>query len=322
MTLRLPALLAASVFAAICAHAPAIARQSDTLTLSIAPGEAPVLYAMMDGEPVRLEFSPDVPRLILLNADAAERLELRSNPVLSLGVRLSEGEAESTGDTARVAVRPDGAPEFRRRALWFEGRSFSAVADGVIGAAAFEGLERVVVEIEQDEAADPGRQIEAVFRGERDFDWTIRHLGVDRLFDLHFSFVQHSSLEGEAAAHLQRTGWIGRAQDDLALERFWHFGEEHAFVHPNLGLRFDGLEPDRFLRFATADQVEQHRVRVDFEAARGPVETMDVLAPGVESDAPLQATLGRDVLAACTRMVFDFETDEIRVTCPEPVSQF
>ena len=303
--------------------APAPVRADETLTepfvleLSAPIGEPPMIQAEINGQPVTLVVAPDGPGLVLLNSEAALRLGLRSNPILSLGIRLDVLGSVTRGKTGRASVAIEGMPRFRERIVWFEERAVSDRADGIVGLPALAGLTRVIVTIEDPERP-PDRAMNVVrFDGERGFEWTFNAPGQTREFDIALSFLERSQLTRATQRALQGRGMVGPAEPALVFEQFWFFDKALAFVHPNLAVRFNGIGPDAFVRFALAEEVEAHEARLDYEQRYGSIEQITVLgSTDAELDA-YQLTLGHDVLWRCWRLEFDYLADAVTLRCPD-----
>lgn len=281
-------------------------------------GEPPVIRAEINGKPVRLLLAADAPRFVLLNRGVAERLELRSNPLLSMGVRLDMLGDISRGRTGRARISPEGAPSFRQRLVWFEGIDVAEHADGVIGVAAFEHLDSLIVQFD-----DPDRPLDAamnvaMFPGRHGLEWTVAASEGGLPLELRFSFSRPSSVDRAASAALERAGLLATANDDLEFARFWFIDRALAFQHANLALELGGVAPDRFLRFAERAEVDVHRRRIEYEQQLGPIETITVRGSGARgNDDPYQLSLGNDVLLDCWRVEFYFETGAVLLRCPE-----
>ncbi len=301
--------------------APAAAAQAPEavrpLHLTASPGAPPVLEARINGAPVRLLVAPDAPRFVLLNPAAADRLGLRANPLLSLGVRVDIGGDVSRGRTGRARVAPAGYEAFRQRVVWFEDFDVARGADGVIGLTAILSVDRLVVTI-----ADPERPADAAmavarFPGRAGFEW-VAYAEEDGLpLALRFSFSKPSSLARSTSAAFSMRGLIAPATEDLTLAPFWFIDEALAFEFPNRTLSLGGVAPDRFLRFAERSELEAHRRRVEYERRYGPIDAITVRAPGArDPDDPYQLTLGGDALTACWRIEFDYRSGAVTLRCP------
>jgi hypothetical protein len=293
------------------------ANDRDVLVVTASAVEAPTVNARVNGAPLRLIIASDGPRAVLLNPDAAERAGVRANPVLSRGVSFNVGGDSLRGRTGRTGIHIEDGPRFRQRIIWFPGMAFTDEADGFIGAAAIRNLDRLTIEIERDDgqARQPDREVR--FDGERGFEWRARIEAAPRPYNVDFSLNVDTRLTARGARLMERAGVIAARDDALRMTRLWFIGDSLAFSHENVGFSINGLQPERFARFARAEEIEAHQDRLALEAQHGPIETITVRASGPRpDDDPIKVTLGRDFLLTCARMDFDYRTDAISLTCP------
>ncbi len=304
--------LFASVGAAQAVQTPA------ELTIETQSGQPPVLQAEINGHPVRLLLAPDGPRFILLNPDAADRLGLRSNPMLSLGVRLDIQGDVTRGRTGRARVRPESGRAFRQRIVWFEGVDVARDADGVIGAASFQQIDRLTIVIHDADRAAHAPMTVARFNGRRGLEWVAQARAAGLPLEVSLSFSRPSSLDRAASFALETRDLIAPAGEHLVFAPFWFIDQALAFDHRVTGFELQGLSPNRFLRFAQIEEVEAHHAMLDYERRFGPIDRITVRAAGSRRpDDPYRATLGDDLLLRCWRIEFDYVTDQIVVRCPD-----
>lgn len=295
----------------------AFASDRDGLVVTASAVEAPTVNARVNGVPMRLIIAPDGPRAVLLNPDAAERAGVRANPILSRAVTFSGDGVSLRGRTGRTGIDIEDGPRFRQRIVWFPDMAFTHEADGYIGAPAIRNLERLTIEIDRGEA--PARQPdqEIRFDGERGFEWRARIEATPRAYDVNFSLNVDTRLTARGARLMERAGLIAARDDTLRMTRSWFIGDSLVFNHENLGFSINGLQPERFARFARADEIEAHQDRLALVAEHGPIETITVRAAGPRpDDDPINVTLGRDFLLTCARMDFNYRTDAITLNCP------
>lgn len=309
--------LALSLCLALGLSAPVRAQEQGVLHIEAAAGEPPVIAVEINDQPVRLLLAPDAPRFILLNPGVAERLGLRANPLLSLGVRLDIQGDVSRGRTGRASVTlPDGE-RFRQRVVWMEDIAFSDEADGVIGVTALGALDRLIVQIEDPDRAPDVAMTHVRLSGDRGLEWTFQAAQSGLPLELRLSFSRPSSLDADTRIAFESRGLIAPADEELRYASFWFLDRALAFEHANLGFDVEGLGPNRFLRFAQAEDIAAHEARLEYERAYGPIETITVRSTTRRSpDAPYGLSLGVDVLMACWRIEFDFATEAVFLRCP------
>lgn len=293
------------------------AAPTDTLVVTASETRQPIIAARVNGEPMALIVALDGPRMVILNADAAERAGVRANPILSAGVSFSVGGDALRGRTGRTGIRIDDGPRFRQRVIWFPDRQFTDEADGYIGAAAIRDLDVLSVQLNAD-AADRSTPVQPVrFEGRRGLEWRARIDASPQPYWVTFSLIEDSRLTARGARLLERRGLIAERDDTLRLAALWFIRETLAFSHVNLGLSINGLRPERFVRFARAEEVDAHRDRLAFEAEHGPIETITVRGASTQPDEdPITITLGREFLLQCLRIDFDYRSDAITAHCP------
>lgn len=295
----------------------AAAQTGSTYMVEADRGEPPVISAQINGQSVRLLVAPDAPRFVLLNPDAAERLGLRSNPLLSMGVRLDMRGDVSRGRTGRARIAPHGAPSFRQRLVWFEDIVVAEGADGVIGAPAFKGLDSLIIQINDPERAPDTAMNVALFPGRYGLEWSATAQEDGLPLELRFSFSRPSTLDKPASSALERAGKIEEAAVDLQYAPFWFIDRALAFEHENRALDLQGVAPDQFLRFAQRSEIEIHQERVEYERTYGPIDTITVRGVGErQAGDPHQVTLGGAVLLDCWRVEFYYTTGAVILRCP------
>lgn len=296
----------------------ALARQGErVLTVRTEAGAPPLLEARINGEPVRLLLAPDAPRFILLNPGVAERLGLRANPLLSLGVRLDIRGDVSRGRTGRASITLPNGGRSRQRVIWMEDIAFTDQADGVIGVAALEELDQLIIQIDDPERSPDIAMTRVRLEGDRGLEWTFRSVQANLPVEIRFSFSRPSSLDTDTRIAFESRGLIAAASEDLSYASFWFLDRALAFEHRNLQFEVQGLSPYRFLRFAQAEDINAHYARLEYERAYGPIETITVRSVSRRSpDDPYGVSLGADVLNMCWRLEFDFEQESVLLRCP------
>lgn len=314
---RFLALLFGLVVMALGAEA-ALARQGErVLLVRTEAGAPPLLEARVNGEPVRLLLAPDAPRFILLNPGVAERLRLRANPLLSLGVRLDIRGDVSRGRTGRASVTLPNGGRFRQRVIWMEDIAFSDQADGVIGVTALEDLDLLIIQIDDPDRSPDIAMTRVRLEGDRGLEWTFRSVQASLPVEIRFSFSRPSSLDTDTRIAFENRGLISPASEDLSYASFWFLDRALAFEHRNLQFDAQGLRPDRFLRFAQAEDINAHHARLEYERAYGPIDTITVRSVSRRSPYdPYGVSLGEDVLNTCWRVEFDFEQESVLLRCP------
>jgi hypothetical protein len=290
---------------------------ADVLIVTASETRQPTLSARVNGVPMELIVALDGPRAVILNGDAAERAGVRANPVLSAGVSFSVGGDTLRGRTGRTGIRIDNGPRFRQRVIWFPEQQFTDEADGYIGAAAIRNLDVLSVELGAAEADTPTPVQPVRFEGRRGFEWRARVEAAPQPYWVTFSLIENSGLTARGARLLERRGLLAERDYTLRLTSLWFIRDTLAFSHENIGLSINGLRPQRFARFARAEEVAAHRDRLAFEAEHGPIEAITVRGSSTRPDEdPITITLGRDFLLQCLRIEFDYRSDAITAHCP------
>ncbi|KAA5802320.1 hypothetical protein F1654_10865 [Alkalicaulis satelles] len=294
------------------------AQRGAELVVEAQPGQRPMLAADINGHPVRLLVAPDGPRFILLNPEAANRLGLRSNPVLSLGVRLDIQGDVTRGRTGRARILPHGGRAFRQRVVWFEDTVMADGADGVIGVAALQNIDRLIMVFHDPERPAHAPMTVSRFEGRRGLEWVGQARSYGLPFEISFSVSRPSSLERSTAMALEDRSLIAQPEEALVFASFWFIEQALAFEHRNTGFELQGLSPASILRFAQRGEIEAHHARVEYERRYGPIDRITVRAPGARrADDPYRITIGSDVLLDCWRLEFDFSSASIVTRCPD-----
>ena len=195
--------------------------------------------------------------------------------------------------------------------------AFSGRADGVIGVAALEELDQLIIQIDDPDRPPDIAMTRVHLEGDRGLEWTFRSVQASLPLEMRFSFSRPSSLNTDTRIAFERRSLIAPASEDLSYASFWFMDRALAFEHQNLLFDVQGLRPDRFLRFAQAEDINAHHARLEYERAYGPIDTITVRSASRRSpDDPYGLSIGADVLMRCWRLEFDFEQESVLLRCP------
>lgn len=287
--------------------------RAQTLRVEAMHGTQPVVEATLSGEPVRLILALDSPAFLLINASAAERAQLRATPFLSRGVSIQiRDEAAMRGRTGRPRLSVASADESRRRAIWIPGFEFTPLADGYIGLGALEAFDQVELVLNPD-APDV---IATVLQGERGLlEWRFEAASTLGSVDLGFSLIQRTHLDRRMFRQAEHTGLVREALMDAVDEPIGVFAMGQALLHPNQGLLIAGYFPQTLAYPLSNAELALHEA----EAASDDAESADVITITGRSGVNRvpRASLGRDVLRRCARLLFDLQDDSVTLWCPE-----
>lgn len=293
-----------------------------TLVVKAQAGRVPTIEVEINRQSVRLELAADAPRFVMLNPGVAQRLGLRSNPILSRGVRIDMRGHVYHGRTGRARIQLPEHKSYRTRMIWFEDLSFSNQADGVIGLAGLRELDRLILQIGEGAQEGFADLQQTRLSGTRGLEWIFHDETANPELEIRLSFSRQSSVNTPTQRRLEREGRLAAASDELVFAHFWFLENALAFEHANQGLEIAGLRPERFLAFASPEQVQAHTSRLEYERNYGPIETITVRSPvGRSSRSNDQITLGVDVLMTCQQLAFDFIADQVFLTCLASASQ-
>lgn len=298
--------------------------RADELELTVETTAPLYLDLALDGDPVRLLLDLESPGLVILNGSREAEIGLLSNPILSrLPISIDlDGAHLGGGKTGRTPVRfPDGRRS-RHRVIWFEGHDLVEMADGIVGPGLLSGYGQVRLNLPGGADADTGTGDENVqvylFDGVPGLSPELALQSDIGPVHVGFSLISPTRMDDAAYHRSRQIGLVGRASRELEDHPMGWLGRVPAVSIPNSGLSLAGVEPTRFVRHLRREEREalaEHRARADREVV---MEQIIVRAtrPDPRPGRPGRLILGRDVLMTCLELVFDFQTQTTRLTCP------
>jgi len=287
--------------------------RAQVLRVEALDGAQPIVEATLSGEPVRLIVALDAPAFLLVNASTAERAGLRATPLLSRGVSIQiRDEATLRGRTGRPRLSVGSAAGSRRRAIWIPDYEFTPLADGYVGLGALEAFDQI--ELIMDASAP--ETAATVLPGKRGLlEWRFEASSTLGAVDLGLSLIQRTHLDRRIFRQAEQTGLVDEPLPDAVDEPIGMFAMGQALLHPNHGLLIAGYFPQMLAYQLSNAELAMHEA----QTGSGHAERIDVITITERSGANRvpRASLGRDVLRQCARLVFDLQDDSVTLWCPE-----
>ena len=288
------------LLAALLALLPSKAAAAD---LVVDAASTYLVDASINGHPVRLRVDPAASGYIVLNPAAVARIGLRRSMTRSA---TQIGPVRLTGGSKVADVVVGGVSE-ERRIVWIDQPAVER-ADGTIAPADI-GYDRVTFRLGDARADDRAYDLPMEFRPGAGLFFPLE-LGEHRVF-FQFTLIKANSMAtAAAAAHLAALyggAWVGDVRPETI-----GFG----VVRPVRALRLarpaslNGLELDALL-VRTGD----HRGNLDLPPEPGADPEEVVVSAGSRQRARFEVTVGRDLLSACSSMVWDNRTRRLTLTC-------
>lgn len=270
--------------------APALAQSSITLQAN----PVPIVEAEINGQPVRLEVDPRLPRFLAVSRATAERLGLQRIPFAGANVGIDGSGTLLRGRTARPHVT-FGEHELRVTTGIFPA-PITSHADGVIGVAA---LPYDVITIELG-GSGRARTIEADLATEDVWILAANVGGIDLLIDFDLG-ARESVFSRTASRQFDDTGAI--VADGALEERPVIFGLRTMMQPVRTQLGALGLPLGT--AFARTDApllgaIEEDAIIVEAESGRV---------------RPPRISIGRDALSQCASITVDRRTRHLTLHC-------
>ncbi len=271
----------------------------------------------LNGLPLRLRVEPGAVAMPIVTEDAARRAELNAGP---FDWSYQIGEQSVTGQSAVARIDFGTGRRERRRVGWTE-RPYASGFDAVVGPGM---LREEVIRFDLGPARDGERTatLRMVGQGGMEEKWGERfaliQVGGEKLRVQFDPYQQRSTATANAGARIA-AAHQGRLADDTHLLPI-----AYAIERPARTLRLGtplevGPLSLTSMSVRTNDFGSIRRIARDDGRAPGPSEPdpneIVVSATVTKSSRYDQLTLGADVLQRCSRIVFDKERDEIRLTC-------
>jgi hypothetical protein len=294
---RFPALVAALL--ALFLTAPATAKD-----LILDPASGYLVDATINGVPVRLRVDPETSGFIILNGEAAKRINLRRSMI---GARAVIGPVRVDGSTkvARVAI---GGVTGRRR-LVFTDKVAAPGADGLIGPADMP-FDRVTFQLRAPAAGE--RSVGLPMKWERSFGLFYPVAYGDQEVRFRFSTVRQDSVATAAAgaviAALHGGAWSGAPGEQMIKYEVVRPVRPMTLARP---ASFAGLPLNRFL-VRTSDSRGSNLLPTD-----APSDPDEIVVTGQRErqKARYDLSLGLDWLSACSSLAWDNRAKVMTLSC-------
>lgn len=269
---------------------PALAQSQITLQAN----PVPIIEATINGQPVRLEVDPRLPRFLAVSTTTAQRLGLRRIPFAGARVGIDGSGALLRGRTARPHVA-FGEHELRVMTGIFP-VPVTSNADGVIGASALP-YDIITIELGAGGAA---RTIEVELADENVWIASGNVGGIDLLID--FDLGARESVFSQTAS--SRFDDVGAIVADGALE-------ERPVI---FGLR-TMMQPVRTELTALGLPLGATFARTNAPLLGAIEEDAIVVEAESGSVRPPRVSIGRDALSQCSSMSVDRRNQRMTLRC-------